>query len=72
MAFSRSVGSQSPNFGMRVVAVNPGYTATDRAESVLRKIAENNSGRPSDGATSSANWTFPSGEWASRAKSQTS
>jgi 3-oxoacyl-[acyl-carrier protein] reductase len=39
MAFSRSVGSQSPDFGVRVVAVNPGYTATDRAESLLRTIA---------------------------------
>jgi len=29
MAFSRSVGSQAPDFGVRVVAVNPGYTATD-------------------------------------------
>jgi 3-oxoacyl-[acyl-carrier protein] reductase len=44
MAFSRSVGSQSPDFGVRVVGVNPGYTATDRAESVLRKIAENKFG----------------------------
>jgi NAD(P)-dependent dehydrogenase (short-subunit alcohol dehydrogenase family) len=44
MAFSRSVGSQSPDFGVRVVAVNPGYTATDRAESVLRKIAESKFG----------------------------
>jgi NAD(P)-dependent dehydrogenase (short-subunit alcohol dehydrogenase family) len=44
MAFSRSVGSQSPDFGVRVIAVNPGYTSTDRAESVLRKIAENKLG----------------------------
>jgi 3-oxoacyl-[acyl-carrier protein] reductase len=44
MAFSRSLGSQAPDFGVRVVAVNPGYTATDRAESVLRKIAENKFG----------------------------
>jgi 3-oxoacyl-[acyl-carrier protein] reductase len=44
MAFSRSVGSQAPDFGVRVVAVNPGYTSTDRAESVLRKIAENKFG----------------------------
>jgi 3-oxoacyl-[acyl-carrier protein] reductase len=44
MAFSRSVGSQAPDFGVRVVAVNPGYTATDRAESMLRKIAENKFG----------------------------
>jgi len=27
-----------------VIAVNPGYTATDRAESVLRKIAESKFG----------------------------
>ena len=44
MAFSRSVGSQSPDFGVRVVAVNPGYTATDRAETVLRKVAESKFG----------------------------
>jgi 3-oxoacyl-[acyl-carrier protein] reductase len=44
MAFSRSLGSQSPDFGVRVVAVNPGYTATDRAESMLRKIAESKLG----------------------------
>jgi 3-oxoacyl-[acyl-carrier protein] reductase len=44
MAFSRSLGSQSPDFGVRVVGVNPGYTATDRAESVLRKIAESKFG----------------------------
>jgi 3-oxoacyl-[acyl-carrier protein] reductase len=44
MAFSRSVGSQAPDFGVRVVAVNPGYTATDRAEGILRKIAENKFG----------------------------
>src|SRR5262245_18409243 len=30
MAFSRSLGSQSPDFGVRVVGVNPGYTATDQ------------------------------------------
>lgn len=44
MAFSRSLGSQSPDFGVRVVGVNPGYTSTDRAETVLRKIAENKFG----------------------------
>jgi hypothetical protein len=44
MAFSRSLGSQSPDFGVRVVGVNPGYTATNRAESVLRKIAESKFG----------------------------
>jgi NAD(P)-dependent dehydrogenase (short-subunit alcohol dehydrogenase family) len=40
MAFTRSVGSLSPDFGVRVVGVNPGYTATDRAESLMRTISE--------------------------------
>jgi NAD(P)-dependent dehydrogenase (short-subunit alcohol dehydrogenase family) len=44
MAFSRSIGSQAPDFGVRVLAVNPGYTATERAYSVLRKIAESKHG----------------------------
>ena len=44
MAFSRAVGSQSPDFGVRVVAVNPGFTATERAESMLRKIAQDKLG----------------------------
>jgi 3-oxoacyl-[acyl-carrier protein] reductase len=44
MAFSRSLGSQSPDFGVRVVGVNPGYTSTDRAETVLRKISESKFG----------------------------
>jgi NAD(P)-dependent dehydrogenase (short-subunit alcohol dehydrogenase family) len=44
MAFSRSAGSQAPDFGVRIVGVNPGYTATGRAESVLRQIAENKFG----------------------------
>jgi 3-oxoacyl-[acyl-carrier protein] reductase len=44
MAFSRSLGSQSPDFGVRVVGVNPGYTSTARAETVLRKIAESKFG----------------------------
>jgi NAD(P)-dependent dehydrogenase (short-subunit alcohol dehydrogenase family) len=40
MAFTRSVGSVAPDFGVRVLGVNPGYTATDRAENMLRTIAE--------------------------------
>jgi len=40
MAFTRSAGSQSPDFGVRIVGVNPGYTATDRAEGQLRSFAE--------------------------------
>jgi NAD(P)-dependent dehydrogenase (short-subunit alcohol dehydrogenase family) len=44
MAFTRSVGSQSPDFGVRVVGVNPGYTATERARTVLRGVSESKYG----------------------------
>ncbi len=44
MAFTRAVGSQSPDFGVRVVGVNPGYTATERAETVLRGVSESKLG----------------------------
>jgi hypothetical protein len=39
MAFTRSAGSQSPDFGVRVVGLNPGYTGTDRAEQQFRVFA---------------------------------
>jgi 3-oxoacyl-[acyl-carrier protein] reductase len=44
MAFTRAVGSQSPDFGVRVVGVNPGYTATERAETVLSGVSESKLG----------------------------
>ena len=40
MAFTRTAGSQSPDFGVRILGVNPGYTATDRAEGQLRVFAQ--------------------------------
>jgi hypothetical protein len=40
MAFTRTAGSQSPDFGVRILGVNPGYTATDRAEDQLRTFAQ--------------------------------
>src|SRR5207302_1739146 len=40
MAFTRTAGSQSPDFGVRILGVNPGYTATDRAEGQLRTFAQ--------------------------------
>ena len=46
MAFTRSAGSQSPDFGVRIVGVNPGYTATDRAEGQLRSFSEKKYGSP--------------------------
>ena len=35
MAFSRALGSESTNFGVRVVAVNPGLVMTDRTRGLL-------------------------------------
>jgi NAD(P)-dependent dehydrogenase (short-subunit alcohol dehydrogenase family) len=46
MAFTRSVGSLSPDFGVRVVGLNPGYVATDRAEGQLRSFSERKFGTP--------------------------
>ena len=40
MAFTRSAGSQSPDYGVRIVGVNPAFTSTDRAENQLRTFAE--------------------------------
>lgn len=40
MAFTRSAGSLSPDFGVRIVGINPGFTATDRAEAQLRTFSE--------------------------------
>jgi NAD(P)-dependent dehydrogenase (short-subunit alcohol dehydrogenase family) len=40
MAFTRSVGSEAPDFSVRVLGVNPGYTATERAEAQMRTFAE--------------------------------
>lgn len=39
MAFSRALGGQSPDFGVRVIGVNPGPVATDRVEYLARQRA---------------------------------
>ena len=46
MALSRALGSRSTDFGVRVVAVNPGMTATDRARFMLQKWSEQKFGTP--------------------------
>ena len=46
MAFTRSVGSQSPDFGVRVLGVNPGFTSTDRAQDQLQAFSEKKYGTP--------------------------
>jgi 3-oxoacyl-[acyl-carrier protein] reductase len=39
MAFTRAIGGTSPEFGVRVVGVNPGPVATERAEYLARQRA---------------------------------
>ncbi len=39
MAFTRALGAESPAFGVRVIGINPGGTATDRAVKRLRERA---------------------------------
>jgi NAD(P)-dependent dehydrogenase (short-subunit alcohol dehydrogenase family) len=46
MAFTRSLGSVSPDHGIRVVGVNPGPVLTERLQNFLRKRAELTLGDP--------------------------
>src|SRR5882672_3597680 len=46
MAFSRALGAESPNYGVRVVGLNPSATATDRGVSRWRNQAQKDLGDP--------------------------
>jgi NAD(P)-dependent dehydrogenase (short-subunit alcohol dehydrogenase family) len=46
MGFTRALGGRSPDFGVRVVGVNPGLTATDRASYMLRGWSQSRFGTP--------------------------
>lgn len=46
MAFSRALGAESPNFGVRVIGVNPSATATDRGVTRWRNQAQKDLGDP--------------------------
>jgi hypothetical protein len=46
MAFSRALGAESPNFGVRVIGVNPTATATDRGVTRWRNQAQKDLGDP--------------------------
>lgn len=46
MALTQALGGRSPDFGVRVVGVNPGLTATDRAMSMLRNWSQQRFGTP--------------------------
>ena len=44
MGLTRALGGRSPDFGVRVVGLNPGLTATERAETLLRSWSESRFG----------------------------
>ncbi|MBM3490190.1 MAG: SDR family oxidoreductase [Alphaproteobacteria bacterium] len=46
MGLTRALGARSPDFGVRVLAVNPGLTATDRAKFMLQGWSQNAYGTP--------------------------
>ncbi len=46
MGFTRALGGVSPRHGVRVVGVNPGPTATERLEKLMRKKAADRTGDP--------------------------
>ena len=46
MALTRALGSRSPDGNVRVVGVNPGSTATDRALAILRQRSQERFGTP--------------------------
>jgi NAD(P)-dependent dehydrogenase (short-subunit alcohol dehydrogenase family) len=46
MGLTRALGGRSPDFGVRVVGVNPGLTATDRGQFMLRNWSISKFGTP--------------------------
>ncbi|MBM3573680.1 MAG: SDR family NAD(P)-dependent oxidoreductase [Alphaproteobacteria bacterium] len=61
MGLTRALGARSPDFGVRVVGVNPGLTATDRAKFLLRGWSENKYGTPDRGADVLKDMNLPFG-----------
>lgn len=68
MAFTRSTGSQSPDFGVRIMGVNPGYTATDRAEDQMRSFAAKKYGDAERWRDIEADMNLPFGRMATPAE----
>jgi NAD(P)-dependent dehydrogenase (short-subunit alcohol dehydrogenase family) len=46
MGFTRALGSVSPDYGVRVLGVNPGPTATERLVHLMQRKAEDRTGDP--------------------------
>jgi 3-oxoacyl-[acyl-carrier protein] reductase len=64
MAFTRALGARSPDFGIRVVGVNPGMTATERADQLMRNWSQQKFGTPDRVADVMAGMNLPFGRMA--------
>jgi NAD(P)-dependent dehydrogenase (short-subunit alcohol dehydrogenase family) len=64
MALTRAVGSATPDANVRVVGVNPGLTATDRARARLEAQSRARFGRPDRIDQLLAEMNLPFGRWA--------
>jgi hypothetical protein len=64
MAMTRALGAKSPDSGVRVLGVNPGVTATERAETMVRTWSEARFGTPDRGAEILADMNLPFGRMA--------
>ncbi len=61
MSLTRALGGRSPDFGIRVLGVNPGLTATDRATTMLQTWSQQRFGTPDRGAEVLAGMKLPFG-----------
>jgi 3-oxoacyl-[acyl-carrier protein] reductase len=61
MGLTRALGGRSPDFGVRVVGVNPGLTATERAGFLLRGWSRSKFGTPDRGEEILAEMDLPFG-----------
>ena len=64
MGLTKALGGRSPDHGIRVVAVNPGYTETERGVAMMRAMAEQELGTGDRWKETYRNMNFPFGRMA--------
>jgi len=64
MALTRTLGGRSPDFGIRVVGINPGLTATNRATVMLSAWSQQRFGTPDRGDEVLTSMKLPFGRMA--------
>lgn len=61
MSLTRALGGRSPDFGVRVLGVNPGLTATERATTMLQTWSQQRFGTPDRGTEVLTSMKLPFG-----------